>query len=86
MKYNQYRIPSPESALINGTLKLKPGSDYLGEEFNIFTKYTLNNNWQFVFLLGIFNPKDVQFINNKNSKTAIQFSFQFQYNYKIFIL
>ena len=83
IKYNQYRIPSPESVLINGTLKLKPGSDYLGEEFNIYTKYTLNSKWQFVLLLGIFNPKDVQPINNKIPETAFTIGLQTQYNYSL---
>lgn len=81
MKYNQYRIPSPENTSINGTLKLNPGSNYLGEEFNIYTKYTLNNNWQFVLLLGIFNPKDVQMINSKTPKSAFTFGIQTQYNF-----
>ena len=83
MKYNQYRIPSPENAIINGTLKLKPGNDYLGEEFNIYTKYTLNNKWQFVLILGIFNPKDVQPINNKIPETAFTIGLQTQYNYSL---
>lgn len=85
IKYNQYRIPSPENALINGTLKLKTGSDYLGEEFNIYTKYTLNSKWQFVLLLGIFNPKDIQMINNKIPKSALTFGIQTQYNFTLTI-
>lgn len=83
MKYNQYRIPSPENALINGTLKLKPGNDYLGEEFNIYTKYALNNNWQFIFLLGVFNPKEVQLINNKIPESSLTIGLQVQYNFLI---
>ena len=83
IKYNQYRIPSPESALINGTLKLEPDCNYLGEEFNIYTKFTLNNNWQFAFLFGVFNPMDVQLINNKTPNTSCTFGLQAQYNFAL---
>ncbi|MGB9696541.1 MAG: alginate export family protein [Ignavibacteria bacterium] len=82
IKYNQYRIPSPENALINGTLKLKSGSNYLGEEFNIYTKYTLNNNWQFVLLFGFFSPKDTQPINNKSPETSFTIGLQTQYTFR----
>lgn len=85
MKYNQYRIPSPENAIINGTLKLIPGAAYLGEEFNIYTKYNFNNFWQFVVLFGGFNPKEVQEINGKPAKGAFIFSLQVLYNFSFFI-
>ncbi|MCX6165254.1 MAG: alginate export family protein [Ignavibacteriae bacterium] len=85
MKYNQFRVPSPENALLNGTLKLNPGSDYLGEEFDIYSKYTLNNSWQFVFLIGVFNPKDVQQIDNKTPKTTFTIGLQAQYNFSLAI-
>ncbi len=86
IKYNQYRIPSTEGIIINGTLKLKPDENYLGEEFNLFTKYSLNDNWGFVFLLGVFNPKEVLEINGKNPKSSLLISFQILYNFKLHIL
>lgn len=81
VKYNQFRIPSPESAIINGTLKLKPGSNYLGSEFNIYTRYNWHNFWQFVLAFGYFKPGDVQPINNKIPGSALMFSFQIQYDF-----
>lgn len=79
--YNQFRIPSPENAVINGTLKLKQGSNYLGEELNIYTNYNFNKKWQFVFLFGVFHPKGVQLIHDIFPKTAIKVSLQIKYNF-----
>jgi len=81
IKYNQFRIPSPETAVINGTLKLKPGSNYLGSEFDIYTKYNWKDFLQFVLAFGYFNPGDVQPINNKIPDPALMFSFQLLYNF-----
>lgn len=84
IKYNQFRIPSPEDAVINNTLKLKPGENYLGEEYDLHARYN-DGKYGFAFTFGYFNPKEVQEINGKPAKGAFVFSLQVLYNFSFFI-
>lgn len=84
IKYNQFRIPSSEDAVINGTLKLKPGENYLGEEYDLHARYNYEK-YGFALTFGYFNPKEVQEINGKQPKGAFIFSLQVLYNFSFFI-
>ncbi|MBN1634011.1 MAG: alginate export family protein [Ignavibacteria bacterium] len=84
IKYNQFRIPSPEDAVINGTLKLKPGENYLGEEYDLHARYN-DEIYGFALTFGYFNPKEVQEINGKPARGAFIFSLQVLYNFNFFI-
>ena len=48
LKYNRLIIPQPEGEMINGNLELLPGKQHLGNEIDLYAKYDINNNWQFV--------------------------------------
>lgn len=85
LKNNQFYIPAPENVTINGTLRLLKDKHYLGEEWDIFCKYKYSGKWQFVLASGVFTPKDVEHINNKQPGNAFWVGIQAEYfiNYRI---
>jgi hypothetical protein len=79
IKNNWYFIPVPDDVVLLNAMKLLPGKNYLGREFNIFSRHTLNRHWQLVAAFGIFVPGDLEPINNKQPENAIWLAFQVQY-------
>lgn len=80
IKYNDFYVPVPEGNTLLGTLKLKEGSKHLGSEFNIFSRYNLNKNWQFTFVVGYFFVGEVLPIDNQPAKDAYYIGTQVLFN------
>ncbi|MGB8491513.1 MAG: alginate export family protein [Bacteroidales bacterium] len=76
IKHNRFYIPSPDDAVLLGTMKLIEGSRYLGNETDIFVRYQPFRKWQFTGVTGYFSPGDLQQINNKDPKGAFYFALQ----------
>lgn len=80
LKYNAFFIPEPKDTKILGTLQLVDNKSNLGSEIDLFLRYTLSRNWQFVFVAGVFFPGDIKPINQKPLKTAFWLAGQIIYS------
>jgi len=76
MKYNRFYIPAPDDVIILNTMKVKEGSNYLGDETDIFIRYQAFKQWQFTGAIGYFNSGDLEQINFKDPKDALWFGLQ----------
>jgi len=79
LKYNRLAIPQPDGVLINGNLELLPGKKHLGNEFDLYAKYDINNNWQLVAATGLFLLKDAKTAYSEKPGNASWVAFQVIY-------
>ncbi len=83
LKYNRFRIPDPEGALIHGNLWLPQGVKLLGDEIDLFAKYDHGDNWQFVTALGYFFMKKGRTPESDYPGNAFLISLQVLYRFKL---
>lgn len=79
VKYYVYLIPEPDDFLILNTMKIKKGSNHLGNETDLFLRYQYNNRWQFTGVLGHFKPGDLEQINFRDPEPAFWMGLQVQF-------
>ena len=79
LKYNRLIIPQPEGVLINGNLELLPEKRHLGDEIDFYTKYDINNSWQFAAAFGLFLLKDARTAYSAQPGNAYWFALQVLY-------
>ncbi len=84
-KVNLFYIPEPDSFRALANLILQENRNYLGYEFNIFSRYSYDKNWEFVGVLGYFEPGDIKPIQNKTPKSSFTLGIQILYknNFKL---
>ena len=76
--FHHLGIPSPEDTRLLGTMEVESGNHF-GNEFDIFLRYKLSDNWQLTSLFGYFRPGNLMDINGLPPKNASLFSFQILY-------
>jgi len=79
--FNLFDIPVPDDVTLLGTIKLEPGKNHLGNEFDLFASYQVSRQFQIVTVFGYFWPGDVQPINNHPARNASWFAFQLLYEW-----
>ena len=79
MKYNVFFVPEPDDCLILNTMKIKEGSNHLGNEADLYLRYQHNKRWQFTGVMGHFKPGDLEQINFKDPENAFWMALQVQY-------
>ncbi|MBL7111967.1 MAG: alginate export family protein [Bacteroidales bacterium] len=82
MKYNQFRIPEPQDMVMMGDIMLPGGETYLGDEWDLFATYDLNERWQFTSVLGYFFMKHGIKANQDDPGNAFLVSFQVLYTFE----
>ena len=82
-KYNQFRIMEPGNQRVNGNLILPQGEDHLGDEFDLFARYDLNEKWQFVAVFGYFRLKQGRTPEQEDPGDAFLASIQVLYRFSI---
>lgn len=79
LKYNRFAIPQPGGVLINGNLELLPGKKHLGNEFDFYATYDINNNWRLAAATGLFLIKDAKTAQTEEPGNASWLAFQVIY-------
>jgi hypothetical protein len=79
LKYNRFAIPQPEGVLINGNIELLPGKKHLGNEFDFYATYDINNNWQLAAATGLFLLEDAKTAISEEPGNASWVAFQVIY-------
>ncbi len=76
LKYNFLFIPAPEDCSIMSTMNLKEGKHHLGNEADILIRYQPSKRWQFIGILGYFDPGDITDINSHKPENAYYMALQ----------
>jgi hypothetical protein len=82
-RYNQFRIREPGNQKVNGNLILPPGENHLGDEFDLITRYDLNDKWQFTTVFGYFWLKEGRTPEQEDPGNALLASIQVLYRFKV---
>lgn len=76
--FHHLGIPYAEGTRLLGTMEVASGNHF-GNEFNVFLRYKLSDNWHLISLFGYFRPGNLIDINGSPPKSASLFSFQVLY-------
>jgi len=79
--YHWFYIPEPEGTVLLGTMKLKPGKDFLGNELDVFATYQILKYLQVIAAFGYFVPGDILPINGHDAGDASWFALQALYSF-----
>lgn len=81
ISYNNFQLPSPENVTLLKTIQLKSGEHFLGEEWDVFIRYTKYDPFEFVGAFGYFKPGNIMPINNFSAMNASWFALQVLYSF-----
>ncbi|MDZ7634367.1 MAG: alginate export family protein [Bacteroidales bacterium] len=79
LSYHRYKIPVPEDATLLGTIKMQEGNHHLGDEFNIFADYQINNKMKLTGAYGWFGAGDIEPVNGQPAGSSTWASIQITY-------